>query len=196
MSTKPSYIFQRCILGGPHVWLLHSHYLVIFLFLEIFLGGCTCWRFLPFYFWSLSWSAHVWELLFSLLGFVVNIFFLVEYSIQLACCTFIHGAVAHLHMTIVDHLLFLGEVVMEHSPRKIIMLFYYSYLLEGLLTELFQVDLEAHFNMLWLFCYILRACIPTTQRAHSMWTPSILTWYCTYFYWCIAFSFLQLDKPT
>jgi hypothetical protein len=67
--------------------------------------------------------------------------FLVECSIFLASCTFVHGVgYLGIHtwigcMYFVDFLLFLEEVVMEHFLRRIIILFIFSCTLEGALSE-------------------------------------------------------------
>ena len=59
---------------------------------------------------------------------------------------------------------YFGMVVMEHSPRRIIILFSYSCILEGALSEPSYVDLGAHPPMskniiLYFACMHLGGCI-------------------------------------
>jgi hypothetical protein len=86
-------------------------------------------------------GAHVET--FHLLFWELTTSFLVERSIKLALCTFVHGfgcleiftcgLVACILWTTCDF----GMLVMEHSPRRIIILFSHSCILEGALSELF-----------------------------------------------------------
>jgi hypothetical protein len=134
-------------------------YLVLLLFLSISLEGAlveTLLAILGDIYFIISWSFGMVKTLIRpyLLGFVLleivhllfwglTTSFLVERSIYLAACTFIHGVgclgihTCGLVACILWTTFYFWRLVMEHSPRRNILLFYLSCTLEGALCELF-----------------------------------------------------------
>jgi hypothetical protein len=139
-----------------------AHYMNLLGHLTIFehnLGGHTCgdtscylWRY-AFYYFMEFWHGQnpIFPYLhgFILLDMVLFLFwglttsFLVERSIYLASCTFIHGVgcvalgfTRGLVTCILWTTCYFWRLDMEHSPRSIVLLFYISCTLEGTLCEL------------------------------------------------------------
>jgi hypothetical protein len=115
--------------------------------------SCYSWRCIFYYFMEFwhgqnpnsplsPWICLVGDCPLAILGFDY-IHFLWSSSIYLASCTFIHGVgclgihTCGLVACILWTTCYFWRLVMEHSPRRNILLFYLSCTLEGALCELF-----------------------------------------------------------
>lgn len=146
------------IIGGPHIWILHA----------------LDWS--PFYFWWLTWRAHLWRDALLILG--------VDHILSCGALHLLN--IQHIHpwiclpwdshmqigcMHLVDFLVFLSKIVMEQFSKRIIICFTLSYILEGTVSEFSQVELGAH-PPIWrnILFYFARM---HSWREYSMWTLGI-----------------------
>jgi hypothetical protein len=98
-------------------------------------------------------------------------------------------------MHLVGFLLFLEEVIMEHSPRRIIVCVFLSCILEDVLSEFSYVNLGAYPSM-WKIILLYISCMHAFLEGvfhmdtHLTWFRAYFWWYAPFMsiIWCISLS--------